>query len=89
MLDHVPVVLLDHAEEQMFKRDIDMEDVIRVLRRGEIVGQIVPGIGADEWKCKVTCQPRYPESKRFLGVVTIVAGASELLIKTVEWEDKA
>ena len=89
LLDHTPLVLLDHAEEQMFERGIDLEDVIKVLRRGEIVGAITHGLGPNEWKCKVTCQPQYPENKRFVGVVTIVAAAAELLIKTVEWEDEA
>lgn len=72
----------------MLDRGIYMDDVVSVLRRGEIVGVIEAGINQDEWKCKVTCQPRYPENKRFVGVVTIVAAGAELLIKTVEWEDK-
>ena len=33
LLDHVPVVLLDHAEEQMLKRGIDMQDVMPFLSR--------------------------------------------------------
>ena len=70
----------------MLERDIDMLDVLRVLRTGEIVGTIDPGINADEWKCKVTASPRYPDDKREIGVVTIVVRTSRLLIKTVEWE---
>src|SRR5687768_16188925 len=81
-------VLLDHAEGRMLERDIDMLDVLRVLRTGEIVGTIEPGINADEWKCKVTASPRYPDNNREIGVATIVVRASRLLIKTVEWEDE-
>ena len=82
------IVLLDHAAERMIKRDIDMIDVLRVLKTGDIVGPIEPGISEQEWKCKVTAAPQYPESKREIGVVTIVVRSSRLLIKTVEWEDK-
>jgi hypothetical protein len=86
LVDHTDIVLLDHAEERMRGRDIDMFDVRQVLKTGEIVGTIEPGINADEWKCKVTASPRFPEDKREIGVVTIVVRASRLLIKTVEWE---
>ena len=86
LVEHSDVVLLDHAEERMVERDIDMLDVLRVLKTGEIVGSIDPGISSDEWKCKVTASPRYPDDKREIGVVTIVVRASRLLIKTVEWE---
>jgi hypothetical protein len=88
LIEHSDPVLLDHAEERMLERDIDMLDVIRVLRTGEIVGTIDPGINADEWKCKVTASPRYPDNIREIGVVTIVVRASRLPIKTVEWEDE-
>ena len=80
--------LLDHAEERMIERDIDMIDVLKVLRIGDIVGPIEPGISEHEWKCKVTASPRYPETAREIGVVTIVVRSSRLLIKTVEWEDE-
>ena len=63
-----------------------MFDVLRILKTGEIVGSIDPGINLDEWKCKVTASPRYPEDKREIGVVTLVVRASRLLIETVEWE---
>lgn len=86
-MKHDSIVLLDHAEERMLERDIDMIDVLRVLKTGEIVGVIEAGIGPGEWKCKVTASPRYPEMKREIGVVTIVVRSSRLLIKTVEWED--
>jgi len=87
LLEHESIVLLDHAEERMLERDIDMLDVLRVLKTGEIVGAIEAGVGSEEWKCKVIASPRYPEIKRDIGVVTIVVRSSRLLIKTVEWED--
>ncbi len=88
LIEHGDLVLLDHAEERMLERDIDMFDVLRVLKTGEIVETIEPGDGRDEWKCKVTASPRYPDSNREIGVVTIVVRASRLLVKTVEWEDE-
>ena len=84
----VDIVLLDHAAERMVERDLDMIDVLKVLKIGDIVGPIEPGISEQEWKCKVTASPRYPESVREIGVVTIVVRRSRLLIKTVEWEDQ-
>ena len=82
------ILLLDHAEERMQERDIDMIDVRRVLASGDIIGPIEPGISDQEWKCKVVASPRYPESSREIGVVTIVVRTSRLIIKTVEWEDE-
>lgn len=70
----------------MFERDIDMSDVLRVLKTGEIVGAIEAGTSEYEWKCKLTASPRYPDDKREMGVVTIVVRSSRLLVKTVEWE---
>jgi hypothetical protein len=72
LVEHADIVLVDHAEERMVARDIDMIDVLRVLKTGEIVGPIEPGVSEQEWKCKVTASPRYPENNR----------------ETVEWEDE-
>ena len=72
----------------MLTRDIDMIDVQRVLKTGEVVGPIEPGLDNEEWKCKITASPRYPDNNREIGVVTIVVRASRLLIATVEWEDE-
>jgi hypothetical protein len=82
------ILLLDHAEERMEERDIDMFDIRRILLTGDIVGPIESGIGDQEWKCKVVASPRYPESSREIGVVAIVVRTSRLIIKTVEWEDE-
>ena len=87
LAEETDVVILDHAEERMVERDIDMIDVLCVLKSGDIVGPIQPGISDQEWKCKMTAAPRFPESTREIGVVTIVVCSSRLLIATVEWED--
>lgn len=85
---HSALILTDHAEERMHERDIDMRDVLCVLRTGGILGDIEPGINKQEWICKVTASPRYPDNFREIGVVTVVMRDSRLLIQTVEWEDQ-
>lgn len=82
------LLISQHAEERMWERDITMRDVLSVLRTGEIIGQIAPGKNDKEWICKVVATPRYPNSKREVGVVTVVMRGSRLLIATVEWEDR-
>jgi hypothetical protein len=82
------LAILQHARERMVQRDITIFDIERVLRLGDIVGPIVAGRIAGEWTCKIVHAPRYPEDGRDMGVVTIVVGAKQLLIKTVEWELK-
>ena len=78
------VYLSNHARERMDLRSITRIDVIRVLRRGHIDGEIVPGKSPGEWKCKVVANVR---GSRDIGVVTLVIGGDSLLVKTVEWED--
>lgn len=80
-------LLLDHAEDQMWARDIDMFDIKAVLKNGDIKGEIRPGKNDQEWICKIVYPARLPENHREIGVVTIVMSAAELLIMTVEWED--
>jgi hypothetical protein len=79
--------ILDHAQERMDERGIDMGDVINVVKTGNIRGKITPGENPQEWACKVVCQPRYPQNRREVGVVFIVVSTTGLLIQTVEWED--
>ncbi len=68
----------------MEERGISDLDALRVLRRGQIEGDIEAGRSAGEWKCKVVA--RMTEN-RDVGVVTIVFSDRRLFIKTVEWED--
>ena len=79
--------ILDHAQERLDERDLDMGDVINVVKTGSIRGKIRPGDNAQEWECKVVCQPRYPDNRREVGVAMIVVSTTGLLLKTVEWED--
>jgi hypothetical protein len=78
------VILSDHARERMAERDIDDIDVMRVLRRGRIRGEIEPGRSNGEWKVKVVDKIK---GAREAGVVTLVVREKTLFIKTVEWED--
>lgn len=73
-----------HALERMEEREITTLDALRVLRIGEIVGDIEPGKNAGEWKCKVVAGRR---GSREIGVATVVLSRGRLFIKTVEWED--
>lgn len=78
------VAFSSHALERMDQRGISDLQVERALRSGEIRGEVVPGNGAGEWKCKVVEKIK---GQREIGVVTLVLRNARLLIKTVEWED--
>jgi hypothetical protein len=71
-------------EERGPERGIDINDALRVLKRGMIKGDIEAGAQAGEWKCKVVDQAE--GSSRWIGVVVAV-GHSHLFLITVEWED--
>lgn len=73
-----------HALERMEEREITTLDALRVLRTGNIVGDIEPGKNSGEWKCKVVAGRR---GSREIGVATVVLAKGRLFIKTVEWED--
>ncbi len=69
----------------MEERGIDRLDVIRVLKFGEIKGEVEPGRSAGEWKCKMAHRPK---GSREIGVATVVLNSERLFLKTVEWEDR-
>ena len=71
--------------DQLFDRDMTTLDALRVLRLGEIIGDIEQGDKAGEWKCLVTARKK---GSREVGVATIVANQNELIIKTVMWVDE-
>lgn len=73
-----------HANERMVERDITRLDAMRVLKTGQIDGDITPGRNRGEWKCKVTGKVK---GSREIGVVSIVARGCKIFVKTVEWED--
>lgn len=74
----------DHAYERMDERSISDVQVIRVLKTGEIRGDIEPGNRNGEWKCKIVERVK---GMREIGVATVVIRNARLFIKTVEWED--
>lgn len=78
------VYLSEHARERMDLRSITRIDVIRVLSKGHIDGDIVPGQNPGEWKCKVVANIR---GSRDIGVITLVISNKRILVKTTEWED--
>ena len=78
------VYLGTHARERMEERSITRQDAIRVLRIGEIEGEIERGQKPREWKCKVIGKVK---GSREIGVVTVVASGESIFIITVEWED--
>jgi hypothetical protein len=73
-----------HALDRMEERGITTLDALRVLRSGEIEGELEAGKNAGEWKCKIVAKIK---GSREVGVVTIVMRVGRLFIKTVEWED--
>jgi hypothetical protein len=76
----------EHVFQRREERDIDLPDILEVLRFGMIDGAITPGDNPGEWKCKVTF--RVDRSSRSIGVVCVVSRDVELFLITVEWEDK-
>ena len=82
--DSANVKFCGHAFDRMEERGITTLDAIRVLRGGDIKGEIEPGANFGEWKCKIAKQMK---GNREIGVVTIVMNTRRLFVKTVEWED--
>lgn len=74
----------NHALDRMEERGITTMDALRVLRCGEIEGEIEAGKNSGEWKCKVVAKIK---GNREVGVITITMRTGRLFIKTVEWED--
>lgn len=78
------VVITNHAEDRLIERDISDAMMFRVLRKGEIDGDISRGKKAGDWVVKITgCML----GSRDVGVVTAVVQNRQLVIITVEWED--
>lgn len=82
--DQGGIAISDHALDQMDARSITTLDVARVLRDGDIEGEIEQGRYAGEWKCVMTKKIR---GSRTTGVVTICQKGTKLYVKTVMWLD--
>ena len=79
------IIFSYHARDRMDKRDISDADVLRILRNGDLRGEIKQGQGENEWKLKIVYLLR---ETREAGVVAIVyLNSTKLLAVTVEWED--
>lgn len=74
----------EHIMEQMEARDITDEDVLRVLRRGDVETDPVADKTSSGWKVKVV--DKHPRG-RAIGVVTIIMDRGFLRLVTTEWED--
>jgi hypothetical protein len=75
-----------HAfEERMLERGFDVDDVLKIVALGGIVGPVVAGRRRGEWTCTVV--GRLPWTSREAGVVTVVVRESRLIFITVEWMD--
>jgi hypothetical protein len=74
-----------HAGARMDERGIRPGDVQRVLRQGDIDGDITSGRNATEWRCLVV--GRLDWTPREAGVATIIVRKDYLIIVTVEWMD--
>ncbi len=73
-----------HALSRMAERGISTLDALRVLRTGDIDGEIEPGNDQGEWKVKVVARIK---GNRDVGVVTVVIQGQRIFVKTAEWED--
>jgi hypothetical protein len=71
-------------EDNMPDRDLDFDDLERILRNGLIRDEIRLGRNPGEWKCLV--EDKLPGNSRWTGVAVVVK-ESHLLIATIEWVD--
>ena len=75
-----------HAiDERMVERGFDAEDVLKIMRLGDIDGPIVAGRRKGEWRCRVVGS--LPWTSREAGVVTVVIREERLIFVTVKWID--
>jgi Domain of unknown function (DUF4258) len=78
------IIWTDHIAERMQQRGFDSDAVTRILRTGDIEGEIEGGSSQGDWKVKLT---RSMGNGRTAGVVTMVIQDCRLVLLTVEWED--
>lgn len=77
----------DHAiDDRMVEREFDIDDVLKILAVGDIVGAITPGKRVGEWKCVVVGP--LPWTSREAGIVTVVRRGERLIFVTVKWMDR-
>lgn len=72
------VIVADHARERMALRDIALDEVLRVLRRGKCDEDPQPGHGSD-WRARVVGKA----TGREIVVVAAVSAQRKLVVVTV------
>jgi hypothetical protein len=80
------ITFSNHAFGRSSRRTISYRDAEKVLRMGEIEGEITPGENPGEWDCLVVGKREL--NGRDIGAATIVASEQRLIIKTVKWKDR-
>jgi hypothetical protein len=78
------VIWGDHVLERMDVRGMFRQDILRVLRSGDVDDDPTKA-RVDEWKCKITLKIR---GARTAGVIVIILPDGKLFLKTAEWEDR-
>jgi uncharacterized DUF497 family protein len=73
-----------HVQEQMEKRGIQADDVLKILRQGDVEEEPEAAKKEGEWKVKIV---EKLETGRVAGVVTVITKGSRLVLVTTEWED--
>lgn len=73
-----------HIQQQMAKRDIDSDAVLRILRDGNIESDPEEGNKPGDWKIKLTLKLA---TGRVAGVVAALTHRDQLVLITTEWED--
>src|ERR1700733_11875618 len=79
------IVWTNHIKEQMEKRGIDADAVLRILRKGDIEGEPSEGERPGDWKVKLTHKMA---TGRFAGVAAAITQRGCLVLITTEWEDR-
>ena len=82
-LNSANIIWGNHVLERMELRGIVRQDILRVLRSGD-VDDSPEKANSNEWKCKITLKIR---GSRTAGVIVIILPDGRLFLKTVEWED--
>jgi hypothetical protein len=78
------VIWTNHAYEQMERRGIDADDVLKVLRGGYVDEEPEPGNGPLDWKARINLRLK---DRREVVVVTVIQDNKRLIVVTAFWRD--
>lgn len=79
------LIYTDHAEERMDERGITTGDIMQVLKRGYVLGEIEP---ATRGRHKYPIEGLSPNSPRTIRLIVIAKRPKFLKIITVMWKDE-